>query len=123
MVVRPSRKNEKKLLSCHVENTISVIGGRWKVLIIYFLIEQPRRFGELGRLLPGVSPRTLTRQLRELEEHGIIIRHDYQEIPPRVDYQLSPLGMELGPVLNAMHAWGEKYRVEFPDAEHDSKMG
>lgn len=78
------------------------------MLVIHHLLEGTKRFGELTRLLDGVSPRTLTRQLRELEEHGIITRHVHQQIPPKVDYSLTPLGLKLKPILYAMHDWGEE---------------
>lgn len=102
------RKNGKKSVSCPVETTIEAIGGRWKVLVIHHLLEGKQRFGELTRLLGGVSPRTLTRQLRELEDCGVIDRHVHQQIPPKVEYSLTPVGRELEPVLYAMHVWGEK---------------
>lgn len=101
------RKNGKKTVSCPVESTIEAIGGRWKVLIIHHLIEEKQRFGELTRLLGGVSARTLTRQLRELEVSGIVNRNVFQVIPPKVEYSLTPLGKKLKPVLDAMHKWGE----------------
>lgn len=107
-MAKAARKNDKKSVSCPVETTIAAIGGRWKVLVIHHLLEGKQRFGELTRLLGGVSARTLTRQLRELEECGIIDRHVHQQIPPKVEYSLTPLGRELEPVLYAMHAWGEK---------------
>ncbi len=100
------RQNNKKNVSCPVETTIAAIGGRWKVLIIHHLLEGTKRFGELARLLGGVSPRTLTRQLRELEECGIIDRYIHQQIPPKVEYSLTPLGRKLKPILYAMHDWG-----------------
>ena len=103
-----TRKNDKKSVGCPVESTIAAIGGRWKVLVIHHLLEGKQRFGELTRLLGGVSARTLTRQLRELEECGIIDRYVHQQIPPKVEYSLTPLGLELKPVLYAMHAWGER---------------
>ena len=108
MAKSTTRKNDKKTVSCPVETTIAAIGGRWKVLVIHHLLEDKLRFGELSRLLGGVSPRTLTRQLRELEDSGIIDRHVHQQIPPKVEYSLTPLGQELRPVLYAMHAWGQK---------------
>jgi len=108
MAKSSSRKNDKKSVGCPVETTIAAIGGRWKVLVIHHLLEGKRRFGELTRLLGGISARTLTRQLRELEACGIIDRHVHQQIPPKVEYSLTPLGRELEPVLYAMHAWGEK---------------
>jgi DNA-binding HxlR family transcriptional regulator len=80
----------------------------WKVLVIHHLLKRTKRFGELTRLLDDVSARTLTRQLRELEEHGIIDRYVYRQIPPTVDYSLTPLGLKLKPILFAMHDWGEE---------------
>ncbi len=108
MAKSTSRKNDKKSVSCPVETTIAAIGGRWKVLVIHHLLEGTQRFGQLTRALGGVSARTLTRQLRELEESGVIARHVHQQIPPKVEYSLTSLGRELKPVLYAMHAWGEK---------------
>jgi DNA-binding HxlR family transcriptional regulator len=106
------RKNDKKEVGCPVEITIAAIGGRWKVLLIHHLLEGERRFGELQRLLKGVSARTLTRQLRELEEAGVIDRTVHQQIPPKVEYALTALGRDLEPVLRAMHAWGERLSRE-----------
>jgi len=108
MTQNTARKNDKKSVSCPVETTISAIGGRWKVLVIHHLLEEEKRFGELQRLLGGISARTLTRQLRELEASGIIARQVYQQIPPKVEYSLTPLGRELKSILYAMHDWGEK---------------
>lgn len=105
-LTRASHSKHGKTVGCPVETAIEAIGGRWKVLIIHHLLERPHRFGELTRLLGGVAARTLTRQLRELESSGIVSRHDYREVPPRVDYSLTPLGRELKPVLLAMHDWG-----------------
>ncbi|TWU10301.1 putative HTH-type transcriptional regulator YybR [Novipirellula galeiformis] len=102
------RKNDKKTVGCPVESTIGAIGGRWKVLIIHHLIEGRQRFGELTRLLGGISARTLTRQLRELEASGIIQRETVQEVPLKVEYSLTPLGQKLKPVLDAMHQWGQE---------------
>lgn len=99
---------QAKLVGCPVETTIETIGGRWKVLVIHHLFEGVKRFGELNRLLEGISARTLTRQLRELEEDGIIDRHVHPQAPPKVEYSLTPLGRELEPVLAAMHVWGER---------------
>jgi len=95
-----------KAVRCPVETTLRVIGGRWKVLIIHHLLDGSRRFGELTRSLKGVSPRTLTRQLRELEADGIINRNVVQQVPLQVEYMLSPEGETLKPVLFAMHEWG-----------------
>lgn len=101
------RKNDRKHVGCPVETTLEAIGGRWKVLIIHHLMERTCRFGELRDLLKGISARTLTRQLRELEASGIISRLVYPQIPPKVEYSLTKLGMKLKPILMAMHRWGE----------------
>jgi DNA-binding HxlR family transcriptional regulator len=98
----------KKEVSCPVEITLEVIFGRWKVLIIHQLLEDTKRFNQLQRELRGITHRTLIKQLREMEEHGLVIRKDYQEIPPRMEYSLSVLGKSLENVLVAMHEWGEK---------------
>ena len=108
MTILSNRKRGKKTVGCPVESTIEAIGGRWKVIIIHHLFEGTKRFGELTRLLESISARTLTRQLRELEKNGIIKRHVHQQIPPKVEYSLTPLGLKSKPVLNAMHDWGEK---------------
>ncbi|WP_017655194.1 winged helix-turn-helix transcriptional regulator [Fortiea contorta] len=92
-------------LTCEVETTLKVIGGRWKVLIIRELMIGMKRFGELQRALPGITQKMLTQQLREMEEDGIIHREVYAQIPPRVEYSLTPLGESLQPILYAMHEW------------------
>jgi DNA-binding HxlR family transcriptional regulator len=101
--------NLKKEVSCPVETTIRVIGGRWKVLVLHHLLDGTMRFGELSRALKGVSARTLTKQLRELEADGVISRKVHQQIPPMVEYSITTKGEKLKPVLFAMHAWGENY--------------
>lgn len=107
---RPTdRKNSRKQVSCHVETTLRVVGGRWKVLVLYHLLEGTKRFSELTRLLKGVSARTLSKQLRELEADGIISRHVYPQIPPKVEYSLTEAGRRLKPVLTAMDLWGERF--------------
>src|SRR3954451_7919625 len=99
----------KKVVGCPVETAIEVIGGRWKVLILQELFAGTRRFSELHRALAGVSHRTLTQQLRELESHGILRRKVHRQIPPKVEYSLTPLGETLKPVLAAMHDWANNY--------------
>ncbi|HRP62899.1 MAG TPA: helix-turn-helix domain-containing protein [Phycisphaerales bacterium] len=99
----------KKTVSCPVEVTLRVIGGRWKVLALHYLLDDVRRFNELHRLLGGIAPRTLTKLLRELERDGVIHRQVYPEIPPRVEYSLTPLGRSLEPILFSMADWGESF--------------
>ena len=101
-----AKKKAAKAVSCPVETALKVIGGRWKVLIIHFLLEDTLRFGELTRSLGSISARTLSKQLRELEADGVVQRKDFGEIPPKVEYSLTPLGKTLEPVLLSMEAWG-----------------
>ena len=98
-----------KQVGCPTELTLDLIAGRWKVMVIYWLLQGERRFNQLHRDLAGISHRTLAKQLRELEADGLVERHDYGEIPPRVDYRLTPLGKSLQPVLIAMHRWAETH--------------
>ena len=91
---------------CPVAATIDVIGGKWKPMILLQLKEGPRRFNELHRLLPHITQRMLTLQLRALEQDKIIVRKDYGEMPPRVEYSFSSHGLSLGPILDAMENWG-----------------
>lgn len=95
----------KKAVGCPVETTLDVIGGRWKVMVIHELLKGTHRFNELHRALKGVSHRTLTQQLRELERRGILTRRVYGEVPPKVEYSLTPLGRSLEPILIAMQEW------------------
>lgn len=98
-------------LTCAVETTLKVIGGRWKVLILRELLVGMQRFNQLHRSLPGITQKMLTQQLRELEEDGIIHRQVYPQVPPKVEYSLTPLGASLKPVLEAMHEWGLKHPI------------
>ncbi len=96
-------------LTCAVETTLDVIGGRWKVLILKELLDDVKRFNQLHRSLHGITQKMLTQQLRELEEDGIIHREVYLQVPPKVEYSLTDLGKTLKPVLEAMHHWGIQY--------------
>lgn len=95
--------------SCAVETTIQAIGGRWKVLILRELFQGTKRFGQLHRALRGVTQKMLTQQLREMEADGLINRKVYPEVPPKVEYSLTPLGESLKPILDAMHEWGKNF--------------
>ena len=92
-------------LGCPTEITLELISGRWKVMVIYWLLQGARRFNQLQRDLGGITHRTLARQLREMETDGLVERRDFGEIPPRVEYRLTPLGRSLEPILMAMHLW------------------
>ena len=107
--VERMKKQEAHEYRCTVEATVAVAGGKWKPLIIYYLLSGTKRFGELRKLIGGVTQRSLTLQLRELESHGIISREVFAEVPPRVEYSLTELGLTLAPVLNAMKEWGDSY--------------
>jgi len=94
---------------CTIETTAGLIGGRWKAVVIFHLLSGTRRFGELRRLLPNATARMLTLQLRELEADGLLRRKVFAEVPPRVEYTLTPQGASLGPIVTAMGAWGKAY--------------
>ncbi len=94
---------------CPVEAALEILGGKWKGLILFHLRPETRRFNELRRLIPDISQRMLTKQLRELEADQIVHRKIFQEIPPKVEYSLTDFGMTLTPVLNALHDWGFEY--------------
>jgi DNA-binding HxlR family transcriptional regulator len=91
---------------CPIERTLGVIGGVWKVLILRELLGGARRYGSLHRSITGVTHKMLTQQLRELEHDGVVHRKVYHQIPPKVEYSLTSLGLELAPILKAMHGWG-----------------
>ena len=91
---------------CAVEAAISLIDGKWKCVVLFHLLRGTARFNELRRLVPGVTQRMLTNQLRELEADGLIVRKIYAQVPPKVEYSLSPLGRSMEPVLLALKAWG-----------------
>jgi DNA-binding HxlR family transcriptional regulator len=94
---------------CPVEATLDVIGGKWKVVILFWLKAGTLRFGELRRKIPGVSERMLTQQLRELEEDGIVHREVFAVVPPRVEYSLTAYGKSLAPITQLMCDWGKKH--------------
>lgn len=103
--------------SCPVMRTLEVIGGKWKPIILHYLKEAPRRSGELSRLVPHASSKMLTQQLRELELDGIVKRVVYSQVPPKVEYSLTPRGETLRPIIQAMCAWGR----ENPKAEPERR--
>ena len=96
---------------CDVEATLSVIGGRWKPILVCHLLDGRKRFGELRRLTPNATERMITLQLRELETDGVISRHVYAEVPPRVEYEVTEFGRSLEQILVLMQAWGKAFKV------------
>ncbi len=97
---------------CPVEVAMDMIAGKWKTVILFNLSERKLRFNELKRLLPSVTQRVLTTQLRELERDGLVSRQVFAEVPPRVEYSLTPRGASLGPLLGALKSWAEAHVPE-----------
>jgi DNA-binding HxlR family transcriptional regulator len=102
--------------TCAVACCAEIIGAKWTALLIHDLSEGPRRFSELERACPGISPRTLSERLRALEQEGLVERSSYAEVPPRVEYELSEKGVALLPIIDAMRAFGHSWLV--PEHEH-----
>jgi DNA-binding HxlR family transcriptional regulator len=94
--------------TCGVAKTIKIIGSKWTILILHQLFEQPKRFGEIQKALTGISPRTLSLRLQELEEDNLISRKVFAEIPPKVEYALTKKGHSLNDIICKMREWGEK---------------
>lgn len=95
--------------ACPTETALDLIGGKWKGMILFYLYDDTRRFNELMRLIPGITQRMLTKQLRDLEKHDIIHREVYPQVPPKVEYSLTPLGQTLKPVIRGLEQWGIQY--------------
>ena len=100
----------EEMPACPVATTVQLIGSKWKILIIRNLMGRPWRFNELKKDLDGISQKVLTDSLRSMEEDGIVTRTVYPEVPPRVEYSLTPLGESLKPILDVMRTWGEEYK-------------
>ncbi|MDT0403855.1 winged helix-turn-helix transcriptional regulator [Streptomyces edwardsiae] len=108
-MVTPNRPGTPDGHVCGIDTAMEVIGGKWKVLILWALHEQPcRRFGELRRLLPGITEKVLASHLRELEADGVVCRVSYDEVPPRVEYSLTESGLRLNDALEPLAAWGRE---------------
>ena len=101
---------KEELPACPVATTVQLIGSKWKLLILRNLLQRSWRFNELRRDLEGISQKVLTDSLRAMEEDGIITRTVFPEVPPRVEYALSPLGESMRPILDAMEQWGTEYK-------------
>ncbi len=105
------QKAIKDLPACPVETTLTLIGDKWKVLILRDLMPGTKRFGELKKSIGSVSQKVLTAQLRNMEQSGLVNRKVYAQVPPRVEYSLTKLGKSLKPILDAMQHWGEDYKA------------
>lgn len=106
-----AEKAKNELPTCPVETTLTLIGDKWKVLILRDLMPGTKRFGELKKSVGNVSQKVLTAQLRDREESGLVHREVYAEVPPRVEYSLTPLGKSLKPILDSLWNWGEEYKA------------
>ena len=105
-----------ELPECPVATTLQLIGNKWKMLILRNLMGRPWRFNEMLRSIPGISQKVLTDSLRSMEADGIVTRTVYPEVPPRVEYALSPLGETMRPILDAMETWGKAFKAgELPE--------
>ena len=98
--------------SCGLDATLRIISGKWKPLVLFFLRDGPKRYGELKRLTEGVSDKVLIQQLKDLESDRVIVRTDYKQVPPRVDYALTPLGRSLADAILPLCAWGTQNMAE-----------
>ena len=94
---------------CPTETALDLIGGKWKGMILSYLYSDTRRFNELMRLIPNITQRMLTKQLRDLEAHGIVHREVYPQVPPKVEYSLTGLGKSLKPIIRELEKWGKSY--------------
>ena len=102
---------KEELPACPVATTVQIIGSKWKLLIMRNLLQRPWRFNELKKDLEGISQKVLTDSLRSMEADGIVTRTVYPEVPPRVEYALSPLGESMRPIMDAMESWGNAYKA------------
>jgi DNA-binding HxlR family transcriptional regulator len=112
----------KALPGLPVERAIKVISGRWKAVVLWHLFGGPKRLSELKRLVPSVSQKVLIQQLREMEEHAIVHREVFRQVPPRVDYSATPLGLSLEPVITALCDWGRQHAVELNELERTQRL-
>lgn len=101
--------NKSELPACPVEITLKLIGNKWKVLIIRDLRSGTKRFGELKKSVTGISQKVLTSNLRDMEDDGLLIREVFAEVPPKVEYTMTDLGLSMCPILDAMEKWGSDY--------------
>ena len=107
------KQRHETYVCCPVEAALDFIGGKWKVAVIFQLMGGTKRFNQLQRIIPNITRRMLTLQLRELEADGLVFRKVYQEVPPKVEYSLTELGMTLKPIIMGLKTWGETYAPHY----------
>ncbi len=105
------KQEHKDFTKCPIETSLALIQGKWKVVIMFRLMDEPRRFNELSRLLPKVTQRMLTKQLRELEKDGLVHREIYPQVPSKVEYSLTELADSLIPILLSLRDWGKAHML------------
>ena len=107
---------------CSMELTLALIGGKWKALILWHLGDKTLRYSEMRKVIPNVTPKMLTQQLRELEDSGLVKRLIYTQIPPKVEYSLTKAGQSLLPILDTMCKWGQNYANEYEQTMQELKL-
>lgn len=113
MTKKIDTKNEENIEKCPVETALDVLAGKWKILILWYLRAEKKRFSELQKMLPRTTQKMLIQKLRELEEDGIILRVVYPVVPPKVEYSLTEYGETLKPILKQLYLWGEIHKKEY----------
>lgn len=108
-----TKKVETEVEKCPVETALDVLAGKWKILILWYLRSETKRFNELQKLLPRTTQKMLIQKLRELEEDGIVHREVYPVVPPKVEYSLTEYGKSLKPILKSLYLWGEVHKEKF----------
>ena len=116
-----ARRKDDDGYGCPIEVALDVIGGKWKGMVLHRLMDGTARFNELRRLMPRVTQRMLTRQLRELERDGVIRRTVYATVPPKVEYEVTDFGASLKPILDMMTDWGLRYREAMRERRHSTR--
>ena len=113
-------ENLRNDFHCPIEYTLSLVGGKWKLLILYHLMnDNVKRYGELKKAIDGITHKMLSQQLKELEADGLIIRKEYHQIPPKVEYSLSGKGVTLLPILGNLYSWGKENMKGSMDTDAD----
>ena len=113
MTKKIDKNINENIVKCPVETALDVLAGKWKILILWYLRSEKKRFNELQKMLPRTTQKMLIQKLRELEEDGIVHREVYPVVPPKVEYSLTPYGETLKPILKKLYLWGEVHKENF----------